>query len=97
MGNKRDIKCPYCNEWQNIDHDDGYGFEEDTLYEQECHNCDKTFCYITERSYAYKAYKANCLNDENAAHVFVKHTSRGKEIETYIECWICGKKKESET
>ena len=32
----KDVECPYCYADQEINHDDGYGFDEDQLYEQEC-------------------------------------------------------------
>lgn len=42
-----DIKCCYCGKWQEINHDDGYGYEEDKLHLQECVHCGKTFGYHT--------------------------------------------------
>ena len=30
---------------QDINHDDGYGYEEDVTHEQECSNCEKTFVF----------------------------------------------------
>ena len=32
----KDVDCPYCKAEQDINHDDGYGYEEDGMYEQEC-------------------------------------------------------------
>lgn len=58
----REIKCPYCGEEQEINHDDGYGYEEDRLHEQECGDCDKTFTFTTSIHYYYEAHKADCLN-----------------------------------
>jgi len=49
-----DIKCPYCEEEQEINHDDGYGYAEDGDYEQDCIKCDKTFKYTTSISYNYQ-------------------------------------------
>ena len=57
-----DVKCPYCSEGQKINHDDGYGYEEDEVYTQECGNCDKTFTYQTSTSFDYDVEKAPCLN-----------------------------------
>jgi hypothetical protein len=31
-----DVKCPYCGTEQEINHDDGYGYDEGKYYEQEC-------------------------------------------------------------
>ena len=58
----KDVKCPYCNEWQEICHDDGYGYEEDTYHEQECGNCEKTFVFTTTTSFYYNATQAPCKN-----------------------------------
>jgi len=51
-----DIKCPNCGTPQEINHDDGYGFSEDTEYEQWCSNCDYEFKYTTSISYHYNVY-----------------------------------------
>jgi len=59
-----DIECPYCGKGQEINHDDGYGYEEGRLWEQECSDCDKTFVFTTSISFYYDAYKADCLNGE---------------------------------
>ena len=73
-----DIKCPYCEVEQEINHEDGYGYAEDTLHEQECGNCNKIFTFTTSISFYYEAYKADCLNGKD--HKF-------KASKTYpIEC-----------
>ena len=59
-----DVKCPYCGYGQEINHDDGVGYEEDTIHQQDCTNCNKTFTYTTSISYYYDAEKAPCLNGE---------------------------------
>ena len=58
-----DIECPYCDEFQDIDHDDGYGYEEDEIYNQECSDCGKRFTYTTGILFVYETEKADCLND----------------------------------
>lgn len=58
-----DIECPYCDSEQEINHDDGYGYEEDRRHEQECSDCGKTYTFTTSISYYYEAEKADCLND----------------------------------
>jgi len=58
----KDVECPYCGKWQEICHDDGYGYEEDGVFEQECSDCDKIFTYGTTICFHYEAYKAPCLN-----------------------------------
>jgi hypothetical protein len=51
-----DIDCPYCGEGNEIDHDDGYGWEEGERYEQDCSFCDKVFEYETVVTYMYYPY-----------------------------------------
>ena len=58
----KDIECPYCGHWQNINHDDGYGYEEDKTHQQECESCEKTFTFTTSIIYHYEADVADCLN-----------------------------------
>ena len=60
----QDVKCPYCDEWQEINHDDGYGYEEDKVFTQECGKCNKTFIYTTSISFYYEASQAPCQNGE---------------------------------
>lgn len=57
-----DVECPYCETWQDINHDDGYGYEEDKTFEQECVSCEKTFVFTTSISFMYDAHVADCLN-----------------------------------
>lgn len=59
-----DIECPYCGEGVEICHDDGQGYEEDRLHEQECEHCDKCFVFTTCIHFSYDAKKADCLNGE---------------------------------
>jgi len=58
----KDVECPYCKAALYINHDDGYGLEEDETHEQECSDCDKIFVYTTWISFSYEASKADCLN-----------------------------------
>jgi hypothetical protein len=48
-----DVNCPYCGTEQEINHDDGYGYEEDRDYEQDCVSCYKTFKFSTSICYSY--------------------------------------------
>ena len=57
-----DVECPYCEQSQDINHDDGYGYDEGKLHQQQCVECDKTFTYTTSISFYYEAQKADCLN-----------------------------------
>jgi len=58
-----DVECPYCGKPQEINHDDGYGYEEDEPHNQECGDCGKVFAFTTSISFYYDAYQADCLND----------------------------------
>ena len=60
-----DVYCPYCDAAQNIDHYDGFGYEEDVKQEMKCSECKKNFVFTTSISYDYEAEKADCLNGEN--------------------------------
>lgn len=82
-----DIDCPYCGHPQNIDHDDGYGYEENVKHQQQCYECDKVFSYTTSISFYYEAEKADCLNDGEheweATHTFPKEFTK-------MMCASCG-------
>lgn len=49
-----DVKCPKCGIYQEINHDDGYGYQEDENYEQSCTSCDYEFKFLTSISYNYE-------------------------------------------
>jgi len=49
-----DVKCPYCGEDQEINHDDGYGYSECDEHEQCCVSCNKYFKFTTLISYDYE-------------------------------------------
>ncbi len=57
-----DVKCPYCKAEQEINHDDGYGYEEDETHEQECSKCEMTFVFTTSISFYHEAEQAPCKN-----------------------------------
>lgn len=57
-----DVECPYCEKGLEIDHDDGYGYQQDETHEQWCKYCDKNFAYTTSISFYYEAKQADCLN-----------------------------------
>lgn len=93
-----DVECPYCGEGQYINHDDGYGYGEDSVYEQQCDSCDKTYAYRTSIHFSYEAKKAPCLNGEPhqlepvmyvptrfpdwKRCIICEHEERGKYVET---------------
>lgn len=51
-----DVKCPSCGHEQEINHDDGYGYEEIEEHEQECVKCDQPFKFTTAISYDYQVF-----------------------------------------
>jgi uncharacterized Zn-finger protein len=59
---REDVECPYCGKFNEINHDDGYGYEENQTYEQECEFCGQTFVYTTSISFHYHAEQAPCKN-----------------------------------
>lgn len=83
-----DVNCPYCDADLEICHDDGYGYEEDRVHEQECPECDKTFAYTTSTSFHYEVNKADCLNGADHAwepmKIYPKHWPDAK------RCADCG-------
>jgi len=86
-----DVSCPYCGTYQDINHDDGYGYEEDVKHEQQCNNCDKYFTYTTSIVYYYEAEKADCLNGDE--HDWEPTHTYPKEF-TKMECTYCGERRE---
>lgn len=58
----KDVECPYCGHEQNIDHGDGYGYEEDEIHDQECSECEKSFGFYTHISFSYDPIKVPCFN-----------------------------------
>ena len=86
----KDIECPYCGEEQEINHDDGYGYEEDRCHEQECSNCEKSFVYTTSIHFYYTATKADCLNDGNHKY---KATMTVPRKCTRMRCAGCGEER----
>jgi hypothetical protein len=82
----KDINCPYCNAEQDINHDDGYGYEEGSTHQQECGSCGKTFVYTTSISFYYEVYKADCLN--GSEHDYEPTHTHPKRF-TMMRCTIC--------
>lgn len=86
-----DINCPYCNHGQEINHDDGYGYEEDATHQQQCSNCDKSFTYTTSILFNYEAEKAPCLNGESD-HEWKQSITCPKQYTTFY-CKYCDEKR----
>lgn len=57
-----DLECPYCESELEVNHDDGFGYEQDVNHEMQCGNCEKSFVFTTGIIFNYEAQKADCLN-----------------------------------
>lgn len=57
-----DVDCPYCGKGQEICHDDGAGYDENSTHEQQCSDCDKYFAFTTSVCFHYEAAQAPCMN-----------------------------------
>ncbi len=51
-----DVTCPYCRTEQEINHDDGYGYDEHEEYEQQCIHCKQIFFFTIAISFSYEVY-----------------------------------------
>jgi hypothetical protein len=74
-----DVKCPYCDHEQEINHDDGYGYSEDSYHEQECTACCRYFHFQTSISFSYEVF---CRGDHDMEPSIVKGCE---------QLWSCGK------
>ena len=81
-----DINCPYCGESQDIDHDDGVGYDENKTFSQMCRYCRKTFVYTASCLWTYDAQMADCLN--GADHDYQPTHTYPKEY-TKMRCSMC--------
>lgn len=86
----KDVDCPYCGHYQDINHDDGYGYEEDVCHSQNCENCGKEFVFTTSISFYYESFKADCLN--GAEHKFELQCCAPREF-TKMVCIDCDEKR----
>lgn len=86
-----DIECPYCEKELEINHDDGFGYEEGVKHHQECPHCGKSFVFETSISFYFEPEKADCLNDDN--HNYKMTTTAPKEF-SQMECTMCGDKRD---
>lgn len=84
----KDVKCPYCGEEQDINHEDGYDYDEGETFQQDCKSCGKTFAYETERTFSYDVHKADCLN--GGKHKW-QPTRTTPQYATKMFCTECGK------
>lgn len=82
-----DLECPYCQTEHTVDHDDGFGYEQDVKHQMECENCGKSFVFQTSILFLYEAEKADCLNEDD--HIWKANTCYPKQFTT-MECESCG-------
>ena len=87
----RDVECPYCGHEQDINHDDGCGYEESEIHEQECPGCNKIFCFTTAVIFDYEVRKADCLN--GSSHKYEATITYPVKL-TKMECTDCGTRRE---
>ena len=88
-----DVNCPYCNAEEDICHDDGQGYAEDEIHQQECSECGKTFVFTTSVIFCYDEAKADCLN--GGKHDY-KQTKTYPQEYAKMRCTVCGEEKEIE-
>lgn len=82
-----DLECPYCGADQEVNHDDGGGYEEGVTHQQECDECGKTYVFTTSISFSYWPEKADCLND-GGEHKW-KPTMTAPKYFTKMRCTMC--------
>jgi len=83
----KDMQCPYCNAWQEVCHDDGFGYEEGERHETECSECDKAFVFETSIVFYYESFKADCLND--GEHKLQRVHSTARYDPPWMRCEDC--------
>lgn len=86
-----DINCPYCDAELEINHDDGFGYEEGVKHQMECNSCQKAFVFETSICFYYESEQADCLN--GGEHDFKPIRTYPKKF-TKMECTICGEKRD---
>lgn len=85
-----DVECPYCGGGQDIDHSDGYGFEQGETHQQECVHCSKIFIYQSHISFSYDVDKADCLNGAEHDWQLTKTIPEMRRM----HCSMCDQKRE---
>ena len=76
-----DVSCPYCGMEQEINHDDGYGYEEDGDFEQDCINCNEPFKFKTAIMFLHTAY---CYGKDD-----LNHDLKKEEGYNHYQCTKC--------
>src|SRR5690606_24525996 len=92
MNNERLI-CPYCNAWVDFDTEDCYN--EDTLYEAECGDCNKKFGVRASNTWNYYEEKVDCWN--GSEHAYHNQVSAPREYAVGRQyCYNCGDERKIE-
>jgi len=86
-----DLECPYCEKGLEVNHDDGFGYEENVNHEMECYYCKKSFVFQTSISFHYEPSKADCLN--GIPHEY-KLTRTSPNEFSMMRCTMCDDKRE---
>ena len=58
-----DVQCPECDKSNEINHDDGHGYEEGELHEQDCTHCGTAFKFETSVSFNYEVFCGDGKHD----------------------------------
>lgn len=87
MTRSKDVKCPYCREWQEICRDDGAGCNEGVIDFQQCSDCGVTFSYTTEISFDYESRACGCAT--HGPH-YMRMTETYPKKYIRWECRDCG-------
>ena len=87
------IDCPYCGEENEINHDDGFGYEENVNHEMECRHCNKVFMFTTSISYSFEPFATPCLNTEEDSHEWKLSMTFPREFSRMV-CQHCEKKRQ---
>ncbi len=91
-------ECPYCGHAQEINHDDGYGYDEGEVYHQECSLCGSIFAYTTSITFEYDLLPAPCMNESDGDYgnhqweVRRTYKADGSVFKRYKICTICGER-----
>jgi len=86
--------CPYCNFPQEINHDDGYGYDEGKIFKQDCENCHHTFTFTTTLIEVHTLDRADCLNDHGDHHW---EETTGYPLDIFLgkeHCVLCGEERQ---
>jgi hypothetical protein len=81
-----DLECPYCEKELEINHDDGFGYQEGVKHQMECSHCNKSFVFETSISFYYEPEKADCLN--GGEHDYQKTRTHPEEF-SQMQCSMC--------